>query len=118
MNARVASHCPLTRTLIQLRVMPDGIAAASPSDIALSFLLSCDSPGERSVIGACCEHIHFVSSQRLAELWLADHPSGVVLTLGEAWELARLFADTILFAGSPRRTHAADPRAETPELAR
>jgi alkylmercury lyase len=92
MRARVASHCPITKRLIQLVVAPDGVHDSSPSDVTVSYVIG----GEPGVIGACCPDIHFLGSARAANVWLTSHPEGLVLTLDEAWELGRIFVDEVL----------------------
>lgn len=103
MRARVASHCPITGALIRLVVAPDGVLEASPAEITMSFLVACE-PGSQGVVGACCPHIHFLSSAAAADRWLSSEPDGLVLTLDEAWQLGRLFVDDVLFGATTEST--------------
>ena len=97
MRARIASHCPITKKLIQLVVGPEGVISASSPDVRVSFLLGSETDEGSGVVGACCRHIHFLGSWQAADLWISEHPDGFVLTLDEAWEVGRLFVDEVLF---------------------
>lgn len=97
-HARVASRCPITSALLRLVVAPDGVLEASPPDIAVSFLLGCEPGADQGIVGACCPHIHFLSTAAAGDRWLSGHPAGLVLTLVEAWQLGRLFVDEVLFS--------------------
>ena len=100
MRARVASHCPITKKLIQLVVGPEGVVSASSPDLRISFLFDCETGESASVVRACCDQIHFLSSWQAADLWISDDPEGFVLTLDEAWEVGRSFVDEFLVTGS------------------
>jgi alkylmercury lyase len=97
MQARVASHCPITAALIRLVVTPTGVLEATPAGVTVSFLLGHEPVGTTGIAGACCPEIHFLSSDLSADRWLALHPDGAVLTLDEAWEVGRIFVDEVLF---------------------
>lgn len=97
MRARIASHCPITKKLIQLVVGPEGVISTSTPDVRVSFLLGSDTDEGSGVVGVCCRHVHFLGSWKAADLWISDHPDGYVLTLDEAWEVGRLFVDEFLF---------------------
>jgi alkylmercury lyase len=101
-QAQVASHCPITSAPIRLVVAPDGVLEASPLDITVSFLLGCEPGADQGIVGACCPHIHFLSTAAAADRWLSSHPAGLALTLGEAWQSGRLFVDDVLFGATTR----------------
>ncbi len=92
-TADVASRCPITGVPVRAVVTPDGVADVHPSDTTVSFVTSCSTEGGPAPIGVCCRHIHFLGSVRAAPQWLESQPSGVVLSLDEAWELGRIFVD-------------------------
>ncbi len=98
MKARIASHCPITKRLIQLVVAPGGVISTSSQEIRMSFLLRSETDQGCDVVGACCRQIHFLGSTQAAALWISNHPEGLILTLDEAWEIGRLFVDEFLFA--------------------
>ena len=102
MRARIASHCPITKKLIQLVVGPDGVISTSSTDVRVSFLLDSETDNGSGVVGACCRHIHYLGSRQAADLWISDHPEGFALTVDEAWEVGRLFVDEFLMAGPGR----------------
>lgn len=97
--ARVISRCPVTGDSIQLGVTPDAVHDVAPPETVVSFLIACDPRQANGVVGACCEHIHFLSSARAGEEWLLAHRVGAVLSLGDAFELGRLFVDEVLRGG-------------------
>lgn len=110
MKARIASHCPITKKLIQLVVGPEGVISTSAPDLRVSFLLASETDEGSGVVGACCRHIHFLGSCQAADLWLSAHPEGFVLTLDEAWEVGRLLVDEFLLA-QPERSLDEGPEA-------
>lgn len=97
-RARIASHCPITKKLIQLVVGPEGVISTSAPELRVSFLLASETEEGSGVVGACCSHIHFLATRQAADLWISAHPEGFVLTLDEAWEVGRLFVDEFLLA--------------------
>lgn len=97
MTARVTSRCPITETPVRLVVGPGGVLDVSPPDTGVSFLVHCGPGSSQGVVAACCPHIHFLSTAAAAERWLSSHPGGLVLTRHEAWQVARLFVDEVLF---------------------
>jgi alkylmercury lyase len=110
-DATVTSRCPITGTTIAMVVGADAIGDVSPPETMLSFLVACDARHATGVVAACCEHIHFLGSAAAGDRWLITHRVGAVLTLGDAMELARIFADNVL--GGPAAPLRA---ADTPSL--
>ena len=103
-TARLTSTCPITGDPIMLVVSADGILEASPLTTVMSFLGSLGPAGNG--VGACCPFIHFLQSDKAGARWQSSHPSGCVLTLEQAWQLARTFADTRLSVSLPTVTSA------------
>jgi alkylmercury lyase len=105
-DAHVQARCPITGRQIRLDITSRGVANVVPGEALMSFQVECEPGGarkpSRSVVNACCGDIHFFSSPAAAGLWHSQHPRGTVLTLDQAWELARLFVDEIL-VGTPVR---------------
>lgn len=93
----VRSLCPVTGRTIELDVAPRRIEKAS-RDIVVSFL-SPDNRFDGDVITGFCHYIHFFASRTAGDEWVARHPYTFLLTLSEAFELARLandvFADAL-----------------------
>ena len=91
-TADVVSKCPSTGTEIRLRVSPNRVEAAEPTDVVVSMLGPdhCDVAGNR-VISTFCNHIHFHASREVGEAWAAEKENDTfMLTLEEAFELGRL----------------------------
>lgn len=96
-TAEVESTCPATGKTIKLTIAPEGIIAANPEQTVLSITIpgvSCaggDSCGPNSTgpQSDACSQMHFLSSPEAAEVWLKDHPGVVILTLNQAYRLAR-----------------------------
>lgn len=85
-TAEISSTCPQTGELIQLRVSPDGIEAASPSETALSIVFSQGCTA--GINGTFCGQIHFFASAEAARLWVEGRADFAVLSLLEAFEVA------------------------------
>lgn len=92
--AAVKSKCPATGDDIRLTITPEGIKAVDPPGTVLSVVIpgvtpSC-APGTKSgPRGPLCSAIHFFSSHEAASTWLVEHPGMAILSLDEAWQLAR-----------------------------
>lgn len=95
-TARLTSHCPVTGHPIALLVGPDGVLDVDPGSAVMSFVASSGPAGNGA--GAFCPYIHFLESPAAGKQWQAGHPTGCVLTIDQAWNLARSFADTKLLA--------------------
>jgi alkylmercury lyase len=96
-TAEVASTCPVTGQIIQLSINPEGVVNHSPAGLVLSITI----PGVSCETGCCCHgnktgprsdacsQMHFFSSRAAADEWLRDRPGVAVLTIAEAWQLAK-----------------------------
>ncbi len=96
----VTSHCPVTGTPVALRVSADGIEAADPEGLLVSFLVS-RQPDACGISGCCCPHVHFLAGAAAARQWRSSQPAGIILTLDEAWHLGRLYVSAMLAAPEP-----------------
>jgi alkylmercury lyase len=86
---QVRSVCPVTNATVELRVAPDHVEGVTPDGVVVSFL----SPEHRfdgNVITSFCHFIHFFASRRAGEQWIERHPGTFLLSLRDAFELARL----------------------------
>jgi alkylmercury lyase len=86
---QVRSVCPITNATVELRVAPDHVESVAPDGVVVSFV----SPERRfdsNVITSFCHFIHFLASRRAGEQWIEHHPGTFLLSLPEAFELARL----------------------------
>jgi alkylmercury lyase len=90
-TAEVESACPVTGVPIRLRVTPDRVEAYSPATTVLSIVLpgiscSTDRTGPASSV---CSQMFFFANRSAAESWVRDRAGVAVLTVEEAFELAR-----------------------------
>jgi alkylmercury lyase len=92
--ADAQSGCPVSGAEVRLRVAPDGVRAAEPEQLWVSF----PQPGSAStadITGSFCCHVHFLAGRAAAERWSNEHPGAVVLTLDDAFELGRLATEPL-----------------------
>jgi alkylmercury lyase len=88
-QAQVESTCPMTGTEVRLTVAPDGVLAAHPEDIWVSF----PAPGQTStddIVESFCCHVHFLAGADTADGWASARPGTFALGLAHAFELGRL----------------------------
>lgn len=93
-RADVVSTCPVTGEEIRLAVRPDGIESAQPDGVVLSTVVpgysaACAAGQKGGAQGPVCSSMHFFRDRRAAAAWLVAQPDIAILTLEEAWELAR-----------------------------
>jgi len=86
--ARVRSRCPVTGAAVRLAVALNGVRAAEPDELAVSFPPA-DAVSSADITGSFCCHVHFLAGPHAAEQWRADHPASVVLALDDAFELGQ-----------------------------
>jgi alkylmercury lyase len=109
--ADVQSHCPVTGAEVRLTVTPEGVRAAEPPTLWLSFPQP-PSASAADITGTFCCHVHFLASHEAASGWSRDHAGAVVLTLEAAYELGGLATRTLRACreatntGNGRRAHA------------
>ncbi|VAX20203.1 hypothetical protein MNBD_NITROSPINAE01-818, partial [hydrothermal vent metagenome] len=88
-TATVTSSCPVTKEKIRLTVGPDGIRAAEPAEVYVSFVTPDAGKFREDVINSFCHLIYFFSSWEAASSWASEHEETIILTLDEAFELGR-----------------------------
>jgi len=96
-TAKVESTCPVTGAAIRLTIKPEGVVDYEPTTAVLSITvpgLSCrrkDDPKDKLETGPSsdsCGQMFFFASRAAGERWLADHPSVVLFSPEEAYQLA------------------------------
>src|SRR5712692_11039128 len=91
-RAVVESACPETGTVIRASVAPDRIDTVEPSGAVMSFLLP-DAAVLRTnatnVVTSFCHYIFFLASAEAGATWTARHQGTFVLTVDQAFELAK-----------------------------
>ncbi|MGH7629155.1 MAG: organomercurial lyase [Gemmatimonadales bacterium] len=90
--ALVESVCPETGTMIKLSVTPDRIGDVDPSGAVMSFVLpdaAVLSTTAANVVTSFCHHIFFLASAEAGARWTARHEGTFLLTLDQAFEMAK-----------------------------
>lgn len=88
-TASVASTCPRSKTPIELVVTPCEVRSVRPGGAVVSLIAppsDADCHGTRERF---CSHVHFFRSAGDTSEWLDDHADGVLLEVGQAYELGR-----------------------------
>lgn len=88
-TARVESTCPATGCNIRLTVTPRGVEHLAPAEVVMSFVVPDRSKLRQDVIQHFCHYVYFFSSAKVGEQWVTKHPSTVLLSIEEAFELGR-----------------------------
>lgn len=88
-TVQVRSVAPGGEEAIEIRVSPERLESVAPSGVVVSFL-SPDRPFDSDVITSFCHFVHFFPSRARGEDWVPSHPGTFLLSLAEAFELARL----------------------------
>jgi alkylmercury lyase len=110
-EARVESACPATGTEVRLTVGPDGVRAAQPPSVLVSFPAPASTVTSDITASFCC-HVHFLADQVAAEEWRGENQGGLTLGLEDAVELGRLATRPLLVDG--RAARRLTPTAEPP----
>ncbi len=98
MEAEVESTCPTTGEDIKLLITPKGVAEYTPYGTVLSITIPgiscqagcCCGPDKTGPKSDACSQMNFFSSLPAAEEWLKDRPGIAILTVEEAWQLAKV----------------------------
>lgn len=95
----VESRCPTTGRKISLRVGRQGVISVEPSQVVLS-ILEPSGPFDADVIASFCHFVHFFVDDRAGNKWTSEHPGTFLISLEEAFELAKLTNAALLRLGS------------------
>lgn len=101
-EARVESTCPMTGTKTLLTVGPNGVRAAQPPSLQISFPAPVSTVTSDITASFCC-HVHFLADQAAADAWLAENQNGLTLSLEDAVELGRLATQPLREQGRPQQ---------------
>ncbi len=92
--ARITTACPVTRADIRLTVTPEGVEEAEPDGVVMSFVMP-ETAGYRADLpGTFCRYVNFFASPQAGATWLAENEGAAVLSLAEAYALARIRNET------------------------
>jgi alkylmercury lyase len=92
-EAQLDSACPKTKQPIQLTVGSEGVRAVEPQDAVISFRLPDPREFEQTTAETMrefCDYVYFLASRDAAESWMARHEGSFLLSLDEAFALARM----------------------------
>ncbi|MGH7701053.1 MAG: organomercurial lyase [Gemmatimonadales bacterium] len=90
-TAVVESRDPDSGELVRLTISPARVEAVEPKDVTVSFLQpdTVDFTSATQIMATACHHIFFFASRASGERWVDKHPGKVLLSLDEAFTLAR-----------------------------
>jgi len=88
-TARIESTCETSGEPVRLTVSPAAIERAEPSSPVVSFVAPDASRFQQDLINSFCHYVHFFRAEEAGEAWIAKNPGTFLLTLDEAFELAR-----------------------------
>ncbi len=88
-TVKVASSCPVTNHRIELIVSPTQDEATNDKPLYLSFLQPDMDKMHDDVTTNFCHFVYFFDSKSTAEKWLAEHAGTFLLTLEEAFRIAK-----------------------------
>jgi alkylmercury lyase len=86
-TAEITTTCPQTGVSIQLTVSREGVEAVSPLETALSIVIA--SGCTSGINGTFCGQTHFFACSEAAAQWIGERTEFAVLSVGQAFELAR-----------------------------
>jgi len=92
-TADVESICPETRSIVRLRVAQHGVEAVEPTETVVSFLLPDALRIEQTAaeaIKSFCHFVYFLASHEAGRTWTERHDGTFVLSLDDAFALARM----------------------------
>jgi alkylmercury lyase len=90
--AYVESLCPVTGTLISLKVTPESVEFLQPVSAVVSFVIPEKARTCCDVKGSFCCNALFFSSLEAATMWRSEHQEAIVLPVDEAYQVARMVA--------------------------
>jgi alkylmercury lyase len=88
-TANITSACPVTGEEIRLTVAPDRLKKSSSRSVFMSFITPEPSGLRENAILNFCHYVYFFSSAAAAAKWSSEHQGTFVLSLDEAFNLAR-----------------------------
>lgn len=97
-TAKVRSTCPVTGTIVELVVAPDGVMSALPGDLRVSF----PPPGvtdTNDITGSFCCHVVFLAGAAAARTWRQTRADDLVFDVDAAYELGRRAVTAVLEPG-------------------
>lgn len=99
-SAQVASRCPVSGAWVRFTVTPERIIHLDPSAALVSVVVPDAAAACVDVRGAFCRHVHVFAGPDAGAAWRAAHPEVTLLSVEEAYAVARLLARTRYRTGS------------------
>jgi alkylmercury lyase len=93
-RAYITSPCPVTGRTVRLTVTPDEVADLDPADTLVSLVAPEASAACADVRDAFCQHVHFFAGPEAGATWRTAHPETTLVSVEEAYAMARLLAQT------------------------
>ena len=87
-TVEVKSTDPESGQVVNLTVTPDAVKSVSPEEVVMSILEPTEEMTE-DVVANFCHYIYFFPSREIGAKWVAKNPGTVLLTLDDAFELAK-----------------------------
>lgn len=106
-TARVTSRCAATGTPVALTVTPAAIEDIEPTGAAVWLILPQNTPAIR--LAFCC-HVQFFVSVAPVQKWVATQPGIEIVSVGDAFAVARERAKRLLRAPCLRNAGSATHR--------
>jgi alkylmercury lyase len=88
-TASVSSVCPVTGNRIELTVSPARADVADNKSLSVSFLMPDVNEFKNDVTSNFCHFVYFFDAQQVAEQWIAEHPGTFLLSIDDAFSIAR-----------------------------
>jgi Lon protease-like protein len=88
-TVNVESACHATGERIRLRVRSERLERCEPAEAVVSFVSLQNSPNRCGVRAGFCNHVHFFRSAEDGLQWRKHHPKGRLLTVRDAYALAK-----------------------------
>lgn len=97
--ARVESISPDSGATVRLTVSPERLEQVEPAGAQMSFLLPNAAAVQKNVATAFCHFIHFFPSRQSGESWVRQQPATFLLSIDEAYIVARQRNEALYTAG-------------------
>ncbi len=113
-SARVTSPDPETKEIVRLVVSPDRIEFVAPDGTVVSFIqpeAQAFDAGAANVMAKFCHFVFFFASRASGERWVAKHPDTFLVSLGDAFALAKRLNGRNLGSALAERARLRTPAA-------
>jgi alkylmercury lyase len=88
-TAEIQSAGPDQGATVSLTVSPERVERVQPAGAQMSFLLPDAAAVQKDVVTTFCHFVHFFASRQAGESWAAQHPGTFLLSIEQAYALAR-----------------------------